>query len=150
MEPSVAELEDGELVRSLRTQLGGPYLCRSRDGGEIWSTPQPSGLEGPESCACLRRIPGTNDLLLLWNHSPYLPKGDHFGARTPLTTAVSADGGRTWRIVGDLAADPNASYSGLTLLRPGGGPCTSRAASWCVETKCRPAPAASRPISGRT
>jgi len=113
MEPSVAELEDGELVMSLRTQLGGPYLCRSRDAGETWSAPQPSGLEGPESCTCLRRIPGTNDLLLLWNHSRYMPKGDHFGKRTPLTAAVSSDGGRTWRIVGDLAADPDASYSDL-------------------------------------
>jgi hypothetical protein len=49
---------------SLRTQLGGPYLCRSRDAGESWSTPQPSGLEGPESCTCLRRIPDTDALLL--------------------------------------------------------------------------------------
>ena len=113
MEPSVAELEDGELVMSLRTQLDGPYLCRSRDGGETWSTPRPSGLEGPESCTCLRRIPGTNDLLLLWNNSRYMPGGDHFGERTPLTTAVSTDGGQTWRIAGNLAAEPNASYSDL-------------------------------------
>lgn len=114
MEASVAELENEELVMSLRTQLGGPYICRSRDHGETWTSPEPSGLEGPESCTCLRRIPGTNDLLLLWNHSQYLPKGDHFGKRTPLTAAVSANGGRTWKILGDLADDPDASYSDLS------------------------------------
>lgn len=73
MEPSVAELESGELVMSLRTQLGGPYLSRSTDGGETWSEAVPSGLESGESCTSLRRIPGTNALLLLWNHSKYVP-----------------------------------------------------------------------------
>jgi sialidase-1 len=114
MEASVAELDDGELVMSLRTQLGGPYLARSRDRGETWTTPEPSGLESGESCTCLRRIPGTNDLLLLWNHSKYIPKGHHhFGERTPLTAAISTDAGRTWKIVGDLAAGSNDEYTNL-------------------------------------
>jgi sialidase-1 len=113
MEASVAELEDGELVMSLRTQLGGPYICRSRDGGETWSEPVPSGLEGPESCTCLRRIPNTNTLLLIWNHSAYEPNGDHFGKRSPLTVATSKDRGQTWQVLGDLATDPAASYDDI-------------------------------------
>lgn len=114
MEPSVAELESGELVMSLRTQLGGPYLSRSTDGGETWSEAVPSGLESGESCTSLRRIPGTNALLLLWNHSKYVPQGHHhFGERTPLTAAVSTDGGKTWRIIGNLAAGPEDEYTNL-------------------------------------
>ena len=74
MEPSVAELQNGDLVLSLRTQLGGPYLSHSFDFGETWTVPEPAGwdpvikgptLQGGESCTVLRRIPGTNTLLLL-------------------------------------------------------------------------------------
>jgi sialidase-1 len=114
MEASVAELAGGELVMSIRTQLGGPYLSRSRDGGETWTAAQPSGLESGESCTCLRRIPGTDALLLLWNHSKYVPEGHHhFGERTPLTAAISNDAGKTWRIVGDIAAGPKDEYTNL-------------------------------------
>ena len=114
MEPSVAELENGDLVMSLRTQLGGPYLARSTDGGESWSAAEPSGLEGGESCTNLRRIPGTNTLLLLWNHSRFISAGHHhYGERTPLTAAVSSDAGRTWRIIGDLATGPADEYTYL-------------------------------------
>ena len=114
MEASVAELPDRTLVMSLRTQLGGPYLCRSQDGGETWSEPRPSGLESGESCTCLRTIPGTGDLLLLWNDSKFIPKGHHhFGERTPLSAALSSDGGKTWRKLGDLAAGPKDEYTDL-------------------------------------
>ncbi len=114
MEASVAELPDQTLVMSLRTQLGGPYLCRSRDSGETWSEPEPSGLESGESCTCLRTIPGTGTLLLLWNHSPYIAKGHHhFGERTPLSAAVSSDAGKTWQIVGNLAAGAQDEYTNL-------------------------------------
>jgi len=114
MEASVAELPDRTLVMSLRTQLGGPYLCRSSDGGETWTDPEPSGLEGGESCTCLRTIPGTDRLLILWNHSHYIAKGHHhFGERTPLTAAVSSDAGKNWRILGDLAAGPQDEYTNL-------------------------------------
>jgi len=114
MEASVAELPDGTLVMSLRTQLGGPYLCRSRDGGESWTEPEPSGLESGESCTCLRTIPGSGDLLLLWNNSKYIAKGHHhFGERTPLTAAVSSDAGKSWRILGNLAAGAEDEYTNL-------------------------------------
>ena len=43
MEASVAELLDGELVLSLRTQLGAVFLSRSYDGGQHWSLPADDG-----------------------------------------------------------------------------------------------------------
>ena len=58
-------------------------------------------------------IPGTNTLLLIWNHSAFEPNGDHFGKRSPLTLATSRDRGQTWQILGDLAADPAASYDDI-------------------------------------
>ena len=113
MEPSVAELDDGTLVMSLRTQLGGPFLSRSTDGGNSWTPAQFTGLEGGESGTCLKRIPGSNRLLLLWNNSKYLPNHHHFGERTPLSAAVSDDGGKTWRKVGTIGDDPQAEYTNL-------------------------------------
>jgi len=113
MEASVAELADGTLLMSLRTQLGGPYLSRSTDGGKTWSEAVSSGLEGGESCTCLRRIPGTKDVVLFWNNSKYNERHHHFGERTPLTAAVSSDNGQSWRVIGDIAGDPKAEYTNL-------------------------------------
>jgi len=114
MEPSAAQLQDGTLVMTLRTQLGGPYLCRSTDDGETWTEPRFTGLEGGESGTCLKRIPETNRLLLLWNDSTYVPAGHHhFGERTPLSAAVSDNAGKTWRKVGTLGDDPEAEYTNL-------------------------------------
>jgi sialidase-1 len=116
MEASVAELADGSLLMSLRTQLGGPYLSRSVDGGETWSNPVFSGLEGGESCTCLRRIPGTKGIVLFWNSSKYDEKHHHYGERTPLTAATSADNGRSWRRIGNIADDPEAEYTNPDCL----------------------------------
>ncbi|MDF2651666.1 MAG: hypothetical protein K0Q73_7471 [Paenibacillus sp.] len=106
MEASVTELIGGRLIMSLRTQLGAVFLSFSEDGGESWSLPQTSGLKAPESCTCIRRIPGTNDLALFYNDSDYDPTRHHYGLRTPLTAAISNDGGSTWRRVGNIETGP--------------------------------------------
>jgi len=116
MEASVAELADGSLLMSLRTQLGGPYLSRSSDGGKTWSEPIFSGLVGGESCTCLRRIPGTNGIVLFWNNSQYNDGHHHFGERTPLAAALSSDDGKSWQIIGNIADDPQAEYTNLDCL----------------------------------
>jgi len=113
MEASVAELDDGKLVMSLRTQLGGPYIATSSDGGATWSKAVFSGLEGGESCTCLRRLPGTNKLVLFWNNSKYVKGHHHLGERTPLTAAVSSDAGETWESIGRIADDLKAEYANL-------------------------------------
>jgi len=71
-----------------------------------------SGLGGGESCTCLRRIPGTKDVVLFWNHSEY-KEHHHYGERTPLTAAISSDNGESWRIIGNIADDPEAEYTNL-------------------------------------
>ena len=120
MEASVAELEDGELVMSLRTQLGTVFLARSTDGGAAWSPAQSTGLQAPESCTCLRRLPGTDDLVLFWNDSVFDPAHHHFGERVPLSAARSSDRGRTWRKCGDIETAPGEySNLGCTFLHDG-------------------------------
>jgi len=113
MEGSVVELADDSLLMSLRTQLGGPYFSRSSDGGKTWSEATFSGLEGGESCTCLRRIPGTKGIVLFWNNSTYNKKHHHYGERTPLTAAISSDNGTSWQIIGKIADDPEAEYTNL-------------------------------------
>ena len=113
MEASVAELPDGELVMSLRTQLGAVFLAHSCDSGETWSLPQTTGLKAPESCTCLRCVPGTDDLLLFWNDSSYDPTHHHFGLRTPLSVALSSDRGHTWTKLGNLAHKEGYNFTNL-------------------------------------
>lgn len=103
MEASVAELES-KLFMSLRTQLGSIFFCHSEDGGESWTLPQTTGLGAPESGSCLRRIPGTETLMLIWNDSSYEPLHHHYGRRRPLAVALSDDQGRSWNRWGDIEA----------------------------------------------
>ena len=120
-EPSVAELASGELVMSLRTQLGSVFLARSNDAGETWSMAQTTGLRAPESCTCIRRIPATNRTVLLWNNSQYNPRHHHLGVRTPLSLAVSDDGGHRWQYLFDIEDETGYEYTNLdcTFLRSG-------------------------------
>lgn len=108
MEASVAELKpgSGKLLMSLRTQLGAVFLSQSDDWGETWTLPQTSGVPAPESCTCLRRIPGTDALVLFYNASQYDSGRHHYGLRTPLSAALSRDGGATWRKIGDIGTGP--------------------------------------------
>jgi sialidase-1 len=120
MEASVAELENGQLLVSMRTQLGSVFLSRSNDRGETWSLAQTSGLKAPESGTCLRRIPGTPKLVLLWNDSIYNPKHHHYGERTPLSAALSEDGGESWCRLGNIATGPKEFTNlGCTFLSSG-------------------------------
>jgi sialidase-1 len=112
MEPHVEELRDGRLLMVLRTQLGAVYRSVSKDGGKSWSKGESLGVEGPESCPELIKIPSTGDLLLIWNGSKYDPKwASHFGKRTPLSTAISKDDGKTWSKPRHLETDPGSAFS---------------------------------------
>ncbi len=116
MEPSIAELNDGTLVMALRTQLGGPYISRSTDGGQSWSAAISSRLEGGESCTCVRRIPDDDAIVLFWNGSAYEKKHHHYGQRTPLSAAISRDHGHTWQHLGCIAHEKNTEYTNLDCI----------------------------------
>lgn len=115
MEPEVVELRDGRLLMILRTQLGHIGKSYSTDGGDTWSEMESLGVRAPEAPATLRRIPSSGDLLLIWNDT-FTPGAGHGGRRTPLTAALSADDGTTWRTVDQLESDPRRTYSYTSLV----------------------------------
>ncbi len=110
MEPGLVELRDGRILMIIRTQLGTIHCSYSSDGGETWSTPEPSGIAAPEAPATITRIPSTGDLLLVWNSNVDMSAG-HCGRRTPLTTAISRNEGQTWEHLRDLESDPQHTYA---------------------------------------
>jgi len=115
MEPEVVELTGGRLLMIIRTQLGHIATSLSEDGGDHWSAPTKLPLEAPESPATIRVIPATGDLLLVWNQS-YEPATGHGGPRTPLTAAVSGDGGRSWQHARQLETDRKREYAYTSIL----------------------------------
>ncbi len=111
MEPHVEQLANGTVLMVMRNQLGRLYFSESSDEGTTWGHAFPSELTAPESCPELTRIPGTSDLLMIWNNS-YDPKfRSHYGKRSPLTAAISKDNGRTWTNVREIEADPSRAFS---------------------------------------
>lgn len=113
MENHIAETDSGALVMAMRNQLGSVFLSRSTDRGESWSHPQATGLSSSESMLSLTRIPTTGNLLLIWNNAPYDHTYDHSGKRTPLTVAVSRDGGSTWGNLKSIEDDPLYEFSNI-------------------------------------
>lgn len=113
MENHIAEAATGELVMAMRNQLGSVFISRSADRGESWEKAQTSGLTSCESMPSLTRIPTTGDLLLIWNNSLFDPGFDHSGKRTPLTAAVSSDGGRSWGKRRNIEDDPAVEFTNV-------------------------------------
>jgi hypothetical protein len=121
MEPHVEQTADGRLLMVMRNQLGKLHFSESTDNGASWCPAFASSLTAPESCPELTRIPGTSDLLMIWNNS-YDPRfRSHFGKRSPLTAAVSKDRGKTWQHVRDIETDPTRAFSnpGCRFTRDG-------------------------------
>jgi sialidase-1 len=112
MEPHIEELKDGRLLMIMRTMLGAIYKAESGDGGKTWSRGESLGVESPQSCPELLKHPGSGDLVLIWNAAKYDPKWfSHEGKRTPLSTAVSKDGGKTWSKPRPIESDPTRAFS---------------------------------------
>lgn len=94
-EPGIAERADGTLLMTLRTAMGTQFCSESRDGGVTWSSPHSLGVSSPSAPAHLSRIPGTSELLLVWN--PHYDATEPMnGHRHTLVACVSTDGGRSW------------------------------------------------------
>jgi len=125
-EPTVVLLESGSLLAVLRTSLGTLYKSYSHDQGDTWTQPVSTGLASPASTPLLKRLPGTRDLLLIWNNV-YDPKHPGFqngyGPRNPLTVAISKNEGQDWQniknienIPGGASMTPGATFVGDEVL----------------------------------
>lgn len=94
-EPAVEELADGRLLLVGRSTVGRLLYSLSEDHGEHWSIVEPLPLASSYAPAALSKIPGTGDILCVWNQaSPDEIRGGH--ARARLSAAITCDGS-TWK-----------------------------------------------------
>jgi hypothetical protein len=94
-EPGIAERADGSLLMTLRTAMGTQFCSESSDNGVTWSPPRTLEVPSPSAPAHLSRIPGSSDLLLVWN--PHYDAAEPMnGHRHTMLACVSSDGGRSW------------------------------------------------------
>lgn len=96
-ETSVAELDNGDLLLTIRTRdANGVYQSISTDSGVTWSQPVAvEGMDSPSSTNTVKTIPATGDVLLIWNNQEY-DYSNINGTRNPLTMSVTADHGLTY------------------------------------------------------
>ena len=124
IEPIVAEDARGRLHALLRTAHDCHYQCFSDDGGETWSTPEPSRFYADATMPGLYALSGGR-LLAVWNNTVPLREADHrfqpggdtpdirngmwedvFTNRDALHAAVSRDCGKTWSGFRELLLNP--------------------------------------------
>lgn len=116
MEPGVEELSDGSILMVIRSQTGYVLFSTSKDGGNSWSNLVYSSLQTPEAPQTIRRIPGTDSLIMAFINTPYIA-AVNFNNRQPLALALSTDNGKTWpRIVNIEGGTANYLYPSLTFL----------------------------------
>lgn len=105
LQPAVAELDPQHLIAF--TRRGGGYgkqtsgfivRSESNDGGKTWSSGVDSEMPNPNAAVDLVKLASGN-LLLVYNDSPH--------DRTPLTVALSKDGGKTWPVRKNIAEGPH-------------------------------------------
>ena len=108
-EPGVVELTGGNVLCWARTDLGAQWGCVSTNAGLSWPPFTATSLKSPLSPASLKRLPGSADLLAVFNdHSGAFPFPP--GKRTPLVAAISSDGGASRPRRKVLEDDPNGRY----------------------------------------
>jgi Neuraminidase (sialidase) len=95
IEPGIAERADGSLIMTIRTAMGTQFKSESFDRGVTWTTPRSMEVVSPVAPAHISRIPGTDDLLLLWT-ADYDAKARLSGERHTIMACVSSDGGASW------------------------------------------------------
>jgi hypothetical protein len=94
-EPVVAELKDGRILCFMRSTCGRILKSYSSDGGHNWTKVQLTDLAMSSSPAMLKRLPKTDDLVMVWNQmsADEIKRGYRRGR---LTIAISRDDGQTW------------------------------------------------------
>lgn len=99
-EPGILELAPGILWGWARTDLGQQYEMFSMDGGDTWTTCQPSRFTSPNSPLCMKRD-SDGTIYAIWNPIPNyngrFPEWDAVtGGRFPFVIAASRDNGKTF------------------------------------------------------
>ncbi|MBA4148647.1 MAG: exo-alpha-sialidase [Verrucomicrobia bacterium] len=108
-EPGIVELSNGTLLSWARTDQNYQYACISTNDGKNWSAPQPTTLRSPTSPATIERLPGSSDLLAIYNDVSNVAPGNE-KKRTPLVSAISKDNGKTWINQKVIEPDPDGWF----------------------------------------
>lgn len=141
-EPGVIELTDGRLWCWIRTDSGRQYETFSSDGGETWSTPLPSAFSSAVSPLCMKRL-SSGHLLAVWNPVPvYNGISQYHGkvwlaARTPLSYAISRDGGNTFSKPIAIETDPNRGFCYTAIHETKNGILLAYCAGGVEDGDCR-------------
>ena len=114
-EPGVVELDRGKLFSWCRTSTGYQWGTWSDDDGETWWAPAPTGFISPCSPLSIKRIPGTDTLLGVWNDISDrfdLPEPvEGSGGRTPLVCALGdIEKAETWTNHKIIEDDPERGF----------------------------------------
>jgi len=112
IQPTLFEAADGRIVMLVRSRSVG-FICasESKDGGLTWRPAQRTGLPHPGSGIDLVRT-GEGRLFLVYNHTKT--------ARFPLNLGLSADDGRSWKMVHTFEDQPGEySYPAIIQGRDG-------------------------------
>lgn len=110
-EASIVERAEGGLLMVMRASRGQAFFTESVDKGSTWSEPYASGVVAPAAPTLLARIPGSADLLMIWNSQYVGGTAPHGLTRHPLLCAISRDGGKTWGLPKPLEIDPNYQWA---------------------------------------
>ena len=93
LEPSVAELQNGNILLSLRTREERViYQSISTDGGLTWAQPIKIDIQSPSATNTVMKLPVTGDIALFWNND-FSEKGTD---RRPLTVLLTSDDGLSY------------------------------------------------------
>ncbi|WP_333819709.1 sialidase family protein [Ohtaekwangia sp.] len=96
IQPTLWESAPGKVHMLLRSSAG--VICRSdsEDYGKTWSPVYKTNLPNPNSGIDLTRL-DDGKLVLIFNRD-----GKNWGARRPVSMAISDDNGKTWPVVKDI------------------------------------------------
>jgi len=94
-EPTAAECPDGRVLMMMRSKTGRLAQSCSPDGGQTWFSVLPTDLSSSQSPPMLVQVPGSGDLLCVWNQVSAEEINRGF-LRGRLSSAISPDGGLTW------------------------------------------------------
>ena len=108
-EHMLLERRDGSLLMLVRTNYG-IGKSESFDGGNTWTAGEDSGLGGPSSRFCIRRL--ASGRVLLVNHATS-------EARSHLTAYLSEDDGKTFPYSLLIDERPDVSYPDMTQAADG-------------------------------
>jgi predicted neuraminidase len=117
IQPAVWESQPGHVHALMRTNGGVAVRADSTDFGETWTPLYRTDLPNNNSGFDIEPL-GDDRLILFYN-----PVGANWGARFPLSLAVSHDNGETWRIFAhvedDLTEGNEFSYPAIVRTEQG-------------------------------